>query len=171
MSKKEAERRLEEQAASFFERARNLDFNRTDAITAAAVAGVGLATVAGILAARKLKNRVTTADGEEVSVAHQPAQYMTGMASYVRLPGGEAASFPADDETAARLRAGQVPEAGVFIMEEQGDVVRGAQGDPRYKRVAQWAIGFAQHALSSLGHGEQEQAVPPEVLPPGLPEA
>jgi hypothetical protein len=159
----EAERRLEEQAASFFERAKNLDFNKSDAITAAAVAGLGLATVAGILAARRLKNRVRTAEGEEVSVAHQPAQYMRGMASYVRLPGGEAASFPADDETAARLQAGQVPEVGVFIMDEGGGVVHGAQHDPRYKRVAEWAIGMARDALSQLGHREQNE--PPQEPP------
>jgi len=158
MGKKETEQRLQEQAASFLDRARNLDFNRSDAITAGAIAGLGLATVAGYLAVRRIRNnRVTTAEGEEVAVAHQPAQYMTGMASYVRLPGGEAASFPADDEAAARLRAGQVPDAGNFIMDGAGSVVRDAHADPRYKDLARWAIGVARHVLPGLMQpGEQE---------------
>jgi hypothetical protein len=144
--RRKGEQNAEEQAAKFLERARNLDFNSTDVKVAAAVAGLGLAAVATYLASKKLGNRAKTADGEEVSVAVEPTEYMEGVASVVRR-GGNAASFPIGDEAAdQRLAEANVNDGGLFLIEDR-DLIRSPQADPRYLRAANWAISFARHVL------------------------
>jgi hypothetical protein len=158
----ESERGLEQQAATFLERARNLDLDKSDVITMAAVAGLGLATVAAILAARRLKNRIKATDGEEISVAVSPTEYLHGMASFVGLRDGRAASFPADPDAKARLRAGTAEAAAVFMMEPGGEVVRGADHDPRYRGAARHVIGLVQGVLPGLLPRQPESLRPPE---------
>jgi hypothetical protein len=101
-----------EQAANFLERARNLDFNSTDVKVAAAIAGLGLAAVGAYLAARRMGNRGETVDGESVSVAVEPTEYMDGVASVVRK-GGDAASFPIGDDVAAE-RLDREGDGGIY---------------------------------------------------------
>jgi hypothetical protein len=156
----EAERALREQAGEFFERAKNLDFNKADAIVAGTVAGLGIAAVAGYLTFKRHGGKVKAADGEEVAVANSPTQYMEGAASYVRED-GSAASFPASDEAAGRL--GTDGNAALFIVGPGGEITRGAHQDPRYKRTAQWAIDFARGVLPDFMQGEPQ-------TPPQLPE-
>jgi hypothetical protein len=98
---RKVEQNAEEQTAKFLERARKLDLNSTDVKIVAAVAGLGLAAVGAYLASRKLGNRAKTAEGEDVSVAVEPTEYMERVSSFVRKD-GDAASFPMDDETAAK---------------------------------------------------------------------
>lgn len=154
---RKVEQNAEEQAAKFLERAKSFDFNSTDVKVAAAVAGLGLAAVAAYLASRKLGNRAKTVEGEDVSVAVEPTEYMEGVASYVRKD-GDAASFPMDDVTAAERLAGE-GDGGIFIIEGQ-DLVRSPQDDPRYLRAARWAIDFARHVLEP--QSAQDAAQPPD---------
>jgi hypothetical protein len=104
--RKKVEQSAEEQTVRFLERARNFDFSSTDVKVAAAVAGLGLAAVGAYLASRKLGNRAKTSEGELVSVAVEPTEYMEGVASFVRSD-GDAASFPIGDRVAAARLDGE----------------------------------------------------------------
>lgn len=156
---RKVEQNAEEQATKFLERARNFDFNSTDVKVAAAIAGLGLAAVATYLASKKLGNKAKTAEGEDVSVAVAPTEYMDGVASIVRKD-GDAASFPIGDEAAEqRLAAANVNDGGLFLIEGK-DLRRSPQDDPRYLRAARWAIGFARNVLEP--HPEEEAIQPPD---------
>lgn len=156
---RKTEQGAEEQAANFLERARNLDLNSTDVKVAAAIAGLGLAAVGAYLATRKLGNRTKTAEGERVSVAVEPTEYMQDVASVVRAD-GNAASFPIGDAAAdVRLAPGNDNDGGIFIIDGQ-ELRRSPQDDPRYLRAARWAINFARQVLEP--HTAEEPGTGPD---------